>query len=268
MTGLEIAIPVFQPRVWGSRDLRAWYPERGLEPEPVGEAWISPPECPVLVKMLFPAARLSVQVHPDDAYAAAHGLGRGKSEAWYVVAAAAEARLGVGLRAGTDWGGLGAACRAGRGAEMLHWFGVTAGDVINVPAGTVHAIGPGVVLCEVQQPSDNTFRLDDYGRGRPLHLEHGLAVARATAGGRVAHGLPQEASGLLLSTPHFQLLRHQVKAGWQLAARAAARWIVNLAGEGPIPRGHLATLAAGTALVAESPGTWLEVRAGEPWAQP
>ncbi|HET9784950.1 MAG TPA: mannose-6-phosphate isomerase, partial [Terriglobales bacterium] len=115
MSGIRVIAPVFQPRIWGSRDLRAWYPERGLEAEPIGEAWISPPACPVLIKMLFPAERLSVQVHPDDAYAAAHGLGCGKSEAWYVVAAEAGARLGVGLRAGVGWSELEPACRAGRG---------------------------------------------------------------------------------------------------------------------------------------------------------
>ncbi|MGH9393792.1 MAG: class I mannose-6-phosphate isomerase, partial [Terriglobales bacterium] len=194
---LEIAAPAFRARVWGSRDLRAWYPERGLEAEAIGEAWLSPPQCPVLVKLLFPRERLSVQVHPDDAYAAAHGLGRGKSEAWYVVEAEPGARVGVGLKSEADWRQLGAACRAGRGAELLDWIEVAPGEVISIPAGTVHAIGGGLVLLEVQQPSDNTFRLDDYGRGRELHLGAGLEVARPTAAGRIAHGLAAGASGLL-----------------------------------------------------------------------
>lgn len=264
MNGVRVIAPVFHPRIWGSRDLRAWYPERGREPEPIGEAWISPPDCPVLIKMLFPADRLSVQVHPDDAYAATHGLGRGKSEAWYVVAAEPGATLGVGLRPGASWSELEPACRAGRGAELLHWVAVQPGDVVNVPAGTVHAIGPGVVLCEVQQASDNTFRLDDYGRGRPLHLEHGLAVARATSGGLVEHGLTLEQGGLLLDTPYFQLVRHQTRPGWTLPPASGLRWIVNLAGDGPVPRGCVAELASGTPLAATSRGTWLEVRVPKP----
>ncbi|HUX66644.1 MAG TPA: class I mannose-6-phosphate isomerase [Terriglobales bacterium] len=262
--GLRVIPPRFQPRVWGQRDLSAWYPERGREPEPVGEAWLSPPGGPVLIKLLFPRQRLSVQVHPDDAYAAAHGLGRGKSEAWYVVEAEAEARLGVGLRPGARWEELEAACRAGRGAELLHWFAVAAGDVIDVPAGTVHAIGPGVVLCEVQQDSDNTFRLDDYGRGRGLHLEQGLAVARPTAGGRVETGLAAGASGLLLATGHFRLWRHCLAAGGRLAPAAETRWLVNVQGACAIPRGCAAELPPGGDLRVAAATTLLEARTGAP----
>ncbi|HET9784789.1 MAG TPA: hypothetical protein VFP94_07520, partial [Terriglobales bacterium] len=143
---------------------------------------------------------------------------------------------------------------------LLDWIEVRPGDVVNVPAGTIHAIGPGVVLCEVQQASDNTFRLDDYGRGRQLHLEHGLAVARATTGGLVAHELGIEQSGVLLTTPYFQLLRHQTRPGWTLPPAEVTRWVVNLAGEGPVPRGCAGELAPGTPLAATSGGTWLEVR--------
>lgn len=242
--------PRFQPRIWGSRDLRAWYPGRGLEAEPIGEVWLSPPDCPVLIKLLFPQERLSVQVHPDDAYAAAHGLGRGKSEAWYVVEADAGARLGVGLKPGVRWEELGDACRAGRGAELLHWIEVVVGDVINVPAGTIHAIGPGVVLLEVQQPSDNTFRLDDYGRGRELHLDQGLAVARATPGGKVA---PLGAGGtLLLDTEFFHLRRHRMAPGQALASAPHRRWMVNLSRSGAgLPRGYALELPPGVALPPE-----------------
>ncbi|MGH9480942.1 MAG: class I mannose-6-phosphate isomerase [Terriglobales bacterium] len=262
MKGVTLIAPRFQPRIWGSRDLSAWYPGRGRELEPIGEAWLSPPECPVLVKMLFPCDRLSVQVHPDDAYAAAHGLGQGKSEAWYVVEASPEARLGVGLRPGARWDELGPACRAGRGAELLDWLLVAPGDVITVPPGTVHAIGSGVVLCEVQQPSDLTFRLDDYGRGRPLHMEQGLAVARATSAAKIHHGLAPEASGPLLSTPHFQIYRHCLRSGWKLAPAPVTRWLVALSDAGAMPRGTLAELAPAAAWTAERACTLLEVRTG------
>ncbi|HEY7854994.1 MAG TPA: class I mannose-6-phosphate isomerase [Terriglobales bacterium] len=250
--------PRFQPRIWGSLDLRAWYPERGVEGEPIGEAWLSAPGAPVLVKMLFPRDRLSVQVHPDDAYAAAHGLGRGKSEAWYVIEAAPEARLGVGLVAGATARDLESACREGRGAEMLNWITVAPGEVINIPAGTVHAIGGGVVLLEAQQDSDNTFRLDDYGRGRELHLEHGLAVARATTGGgRVA----RPASGPILTTPFFTLIEHAMEAEWRIAPATMDRWFADIGRNSP-RRGHLLALPAGESCDGADATTFIEVRLG------
>jgi len=226
--------PVFYPRVWGARDLRRWYPERGLEPEPIGEAWLSPPGCPVLIKLLFPCQPVSMQVHPDDAYAAAHGLPGGKSEAWHVLEADPGARLGIGLRAGTAaWSELEPACRAGNAAQLLQWLPATAGDTFNIPAGTVHAIGAGLVLFEVQQPADVTFRLDDFGRGRPLQLDHGLAVARPTTAGKV----PPAADGVLLDTPFFSLRRHAWPCGGALAPWPQPRWLFNLAPPNPDPAG-------------------------------
>jgi len=250
--------PRFQPRIWGSLDLRAWYPERGLEGEPIGEAWLSAPAAPVLVKMLFPRERLSVQVHPDDAYAAAHGLGRGKSEAWYVIEAASGATLGVGLVAGATARDLEIACRAGRGAEMLDWIPVAPGEVINIPAGTVHAIGGGVVLLEAQQDSDNTFRLDDYGRGRELHLDHGLAVARATtAGGRVR----RPATGPILETPFFTLQEHAMPAEWRIAPAPMPRWFADI-GKKSLRRGHLLDLPAGEGFKGVGATTLIEIQLG------
>lgn len=238
-------LPWFSPRIWGSLDLSLYYPQRGRESEPIGEAWLTADHCrvsgmpdvalstlvrdypghlfspgtrpfdhfPVLVKFLFPRDRLSVQVHPDDAYAARHGMGRGKTEMWYVVAAELGARLGIGLAPGASIQDFSCACREGRGAELLRWFEVHAGETIFIPAGTIHAIGPGVVLCEVQQQSDNTFRLDDYGRRdaqgrlRELHLDHGFAVARPELGGRIESGLANGGSGLLVECPYFRVER-------------------------------------------------------------
>ncbi len=262
MTGIRFIEPRFVPRIWGRRDLSPWYPaHRGGEA--IGEVWLSPPEGPVLIKLLFPEQPLSVQVHPDDAYAAAHGLGRGKSEAWYVVEAAAGAKLGVGLRAGVDLAQLEAACRAGRGAECLVWLTVEAGEVINVPAGTVHAIGPGVVLFEVQQSSDATFRLDDYGRGRELHLEAGMAVARAdTAAGKVTPQAERGTSTLLLATEHFRLWRHRAGRAWRLPAAVETRWLISLRENDLIPRGQLAELAPHTQVTSATGGEWLEIRSG------
>ncbi len=258
--------PIFSPRIWGVRDLRSYYPERAVESEPIGESWLTGDQCrlpalgrtlaevcqqhpeialqpgeaaafPFLIKFLFPADRLSVQVHPDDEYAARYGLGRGKTEMWYVIEARPEARLGVNLRPGTTKEMLAEACRHGRGAELLNWIPVEAGETIFLPAGTVHAIGPHMVLAEVQQQSDNTFRLDDYGRldaqGRPreLHLEHGLAVARVEAGGgKHKTGVAKEESGLLVECPYFRTEKLQLRTGIELES-TALHVLVPLQGE-------------------------------------
>jgi mannose-6-phosphate isomerase len=204
--------PWFSERVWGKQDLRPWYTDTGTT-ELVGEAWLTGPQClvetgpfagrtlaslagelggefPLLVKLLFPAEKLSVQVHPDDAQAHALGETRGKTECWYVLEAEPGAGVALGLKDGVDAGAVKAAVedRANGNMEsLLEWVPVSVGDMLFVDAGTVHAIGPGVVLLETQQTSDVTYRLYDYGRPRELHLEKGLQVIKPkTAAGRVA----------------------------------------------------------------------------------
>jgi mannose-6-phosphate isomerase len=201
--------PWFSERVWGKRDLRPWYADTGTT-ELVGEAWLTGPQCvvengsfagrtlasvapelggefPLLVKLLFPAEKLSVQVHPDDAQAHALGETRGKTECWYVLEAEPEAAVALGLKAGVDVAAVKAAVANGSMESLLEWVPVSVGDMLFVDAGTVHAIGPGVVLLETQQTSDVTYRLYDYGRPRELHLEKGLQVIKAkTAAGKVA----------------------------------------------------------------------------------
>jgi mannose-6-phosphate isomerase len=200
--------PWFSERVWGKKDLRPWYVDTGTA-EPVGEAWLTGPQCvvetgafedrtlaslttemggefPLLVKLLFPAEKLSVQVHPDDAQAKALGETRGKTECWYVLAAARGATVALGVKDGVDASVLRAAIVDGTMESLLRQVPVSVGDMLFVDAGTVHAIGPGVVLLETQQTSDVTYRLYDYGRPRELHLEKGLQVMKAkTAAGKV-----------------------------------------------------------------------------------
>jgi len=138
---------------------------------------------PLLVKLIAAAEQLSVQVHPSDAYCAAHHLADpGKPEAWYVLEAAAGARMWKGLAAGTTRAKFEELLAAGRLAECLHSFAVSAGDCIDLPAGSIHAIGAGIVLAEVQQTSDLTYRVFDWnragldGRPRPLHVQEALAT--------------------------------------------------------------------------------------------
>ncbi|HTC75053.1 MAG TPA: type I phosphomannose isomerase catalytic subunit [Edaphobacter sp.] len=201
--------PWFSERVWGKRDLRPWYSDTGTT-EPVGEAWLTGPQCvvetgpfagrtlasvapelggefPLLVKLLFPAEKLSVQVHPDDAQAQALGETRGKTECWYVLEAEPGAGVALGLKPGVDAAAVKAAIADGTLESLVEWVPVSVGDMLFVAPGTVHAIGPGVVLLETQQTSDVTYRLYDYGRPRELHLEKGLQVIKPkTEAGKVA----------------------------------------------------------------------------------
>lgn len=191
---------------------------------------------PVLVKLLFTEEPLSVQVHPDDEWAGARGLGNGKTEAWYVIAARPDAQIGVGLKPEITLDAFAEACHQGRGAQALAWRTVNEGEMILVPAGTIHAIGAGLVICEVQQQSDLTFRLDDYGRlgsdGRPraLHLREGLEATRMTQAGAVAHGLGEAGSGRLLAHRYFSVHRWVMRKDEevQVPAQAGGQLWVNV----------------------------------------
>lgn len=134
-------------------------------------------QSPILVKMLFTAAPLSVQVHPTDAAAWSDGEVSGKNEAWYILEADANAAVWVGFLAPITPAGLRAAVVDGSVMSLLHRHPVRPGDMVPVPAGTVHTIGAGLVLLEVQDPVDVTYRLYDFGRARPLQVEEALAVA-------------------------------------------------------------------------------------------
>lgn len=144
-----------------------------------GEIWFHAQ--PLLLKFISTSEKLSVQVHPNDEYAARHETasgGRGKTEMWYVVAAEPGARLAAGLKGEMSREELRRAALNGSLESKLCWFEVHPGDAVFVPAGTVHAIGSGLTICEIQQHSDITYRLFDYGRPRELHLEKGLDVVR------------------------------------------------------------------------------------------
>lgn len=144
------------------------------------------PAFPLLFKFLDACRDLSVQVHPDDSRAARlTPPDFGKTEAWYVIEAAPGSRIYAGLRPGIDHDAFANALRAGRCNDVLHAFEPRPGDCVFIPAGTVHAIGAGLIVAEIQQSSDVTYRLHDWGRvgadgrPRPLHVEAGLeAVTR------------------------------------------------------------------------------------------
>lgn len=168
-------------KVWGRRDLGAPFGDVAEEAEPVGEIWFEAPDGrdpALLVKYLFTSERLSIQVHPDDAAARARGEPRGKDEAWLVLAADPGATIGLGLTRTATPEALRTAALDGSLERLVDWRPVRAGDVFYSPAGTIHAIGAGLKLVEIQQNVDLTYRLYDYGRPRELHLDQAVAVAR------------------------------------------------------------------------------------------
>lgn len=211
--------PYFRTRIWGFQDLNPWF-DFVAEGEPIGEVWLTGEECtaatgplagktlkaitaeysdlilgadaaekefPLLVKILFPREKLSVQVHPDDALAQQFGEPRGKTECWYALGAEPGAAVALGIKPGVSVDQVESAILDASLEDLLEWLPVTKDDMIFVAAGTVHAIGPGSVLLETQQTSDLTYRLYDYGRPRELHLDKGLtAIKLATKAGRVA----------------------------------------------------------------------------------
>ena len=168
---------------WGVSDLQPWSSIDGTG-DAVGELWFeradkNAPIPALLLKLLFTSEPLSIQVHPDDTFARAMGLPNGKSEAWYIISAKPDAQIGVGLKHRVTPQQLRASIRDGSIAELIHWRPVAKGEAIYIPAGTIHALGAGIVLAEIQQRSDTTFRLFDYGRQRELHEDNGVAVANA-----------------------------------------------------------------------------------------
>ena len=278
--------PWFSERVWGKRDLRPWYADTGTR-ELVGEAWLTGPQCvvetgayagrefasmakelggefPLLVKLLFPNEKLSVQVHPDDAQAQAMGETRGKTECWYVLEAEPGATVALGLKKGVTVADVSASVADGTMESLIEQVPVAVGDMLFVDAGTVHAIGPGVVLLETQQTSDVTYRLYDYGRPRELHLQKGLAVIRPeTAAGKVQ---PRAMDGFvrLIEQRYFAVDRFEVAAGHATTvAMDGPGCLIGLRGSGLVKRGEDAVeLTAGRAVIVPHPCGSVIVEAG------
>jgi mannose-6-phosphate isomerase len=197
---------------WGIVDPRPWSNARH-DGKAIGEIWYKrpdskAPDTALLLKLLFTSQPLSIQVHPDDAYARSIGLANGKTEAWYILSATPEAKVALGLKSRVTAQQLRQASEDGSIADLVVWHAVSQGDSIFVPAGTIHAIGAGLIIAEIQQRSDATFRLFDHGRQRELHIENAIAVADAgPAKFRVMPARLNEMRTLLMSNAHFMFER-------------------------------------------------------------
>jgi mannose-6-phosphate isomerase len=297
--------PWFSPRPWGRNSLEPWYSAAQVGATgPVGEAWLTGPESlvetgtlagqtlsavatthtaklfganketaefPLLVKLLFPADKLSVQVHPDDAHAQAMGQPRGKTECWYVLEADPGAKIALGLAPSATPNSVRAAIAAGTLENLLNWVPVTPGDMFFVDAGTVHAIGPGMVLLETQQTCDITFRMYDYGRPRELHVDDALRVMKThTAAGKVPPQKMRSESGQefvrLIRQSYFTVDRYDLAAGAQLSIPAdRPGCLVALAGTASVTSGCHPAIDAlpGHAIVVPVSNHDLSLRAAE-----
>jgi mannose-6-phosphate isomerase len=163
--------PSLREKVWGRARLQPWFPD---SEKPIGEAWyLADRELPLLVKLVFTSERLSVQVHPDDG----EDGPRGKTEMSYILEAQPGATIALGFRHPITRQRLLESARTGEIERLVNWLPVKSGETYFTAAHTVHAVGAGIVLCEIQRNSNVTWRLWDYGRLRELHVEKAAAVA-------------------------------------------------------------------------------------------
>ncbi|MEQ1886133.1 MAG: type I phosphomannose isomerase catalytic subunit [Bryobacteraceae bacterium] len=215
--------PVFQERVWGSTKLGPWFANSSTK---IGEVWFEEADLPVLIKFLYTNENLSVQVHPDDAYARKHHDSPGKTEMWHVLAAEPGAKIAAGFREPVTREQMKAAALTGEIMNLLEWFDASVGDTFFIPAGTVHAIGAGLTICEVQQKSDVTYRIFDYGRDRELHVDHALNVSKLERA--------QPRASMPVTCPFFAA-NHLTTEGYSTQLRTAPyQTLVILGGEGKI----------------------------------
>jgi len=200
--------PRFVARPWGSTDLSPWFAPPPAEK--TGEVWFD--AGPLLIKFLFTCEALSVQVHPGDDYARDKENSPGKTEMWHVLRAQPGARIALGFRNPVTKEQVRSAALDGSIENLLSYHPASAGDTFFTPAGAVHALGAGLVVCEIQQNSDVTYRLHDYNRlpRRPLHLDKSLDVLDLSSHPGKSPPSPLPSGGALLARcSYFAAERHE-----------------------------------------------------------
>ena len=206
----RLVTPWFREMPWGAIGLEPWFPRQEAR---IGEVWFRGDDepLPILVKFIFTTDWLSMQVHPGDEDAQRLEGTPGKAEMWHILRAAPSARIALGPRQRVSREQLREAALAGQLEQLLQWITVLPGHTYFIYPGTIHTIGPGVTLCEIQQHRDLTYRLYDYGRPRELHLEKALEVANLSPHpGRTAHVELGEGRQLLASCPYFAVERWEL----------------------------------------------------------
>ena len=299
--------PYFRTRIWGFNNLSPWYDYK-TDGEPIGEVWLTGEMCkaatgpfagqslteitealgrgllgtaygdgefPLLIKLLFPKEKLSVQVHPGDALAQKYGDPRGKTECWYALDAEPGAAVALGILPGVTTEEVRRAIESSTLEDLLQMIPVNKGDMLFVDAGTVHAMGPGVVILETQQTSDRTYRMYDYGRPRELHVEKSLEAMRLTTrAGKIPPHL-ENGHSVLIDEKYFKIERWDVPAGAtgklaEMTGNVQMLFVIDgsirISSEGcdafPVGRCQLAVIpakAAGVQIKAESPASVVRI---------
>jgi mannose-6-phosphate isomerase len=305
--------PVYQPLVWGGRRMEAW--GRTLPDGPIGEAWeladhargmsvvasgplagralhelvegagrnlvgdgFAGTEFPLMIKLIDASLRLSVQVHPDDAIARELGVGQhGKTECWVFLADGGE--ICQGTRPGVTRAEFERALAEHDVASTLNRFEARRGDVFFLPARTVHALGEGCLLYEVQQTSDITFRVYDWdrlgldGKPRPLHVTESMATidfSRTNYGPHAPEGwrplaAPGCAERSLIACQYFTLREQRVAGSLEQSLDGACAVVTCVAGQGRVATqaGQVSLLPMQTVLIPADAGTWrIEIATG------
>jgi len=237
-------------KVWGQLAIPAFH--TATADKPIGEIWFADAAAPsVLVKRLFTSEKLSIQVHPNDAQARASGHVCGKEEAWFILTAEPGATIGAGFARELSDTELRAAALDGSIEDLMVWHPVRPGDFFYVPAGTVHAIGAGLSLLEIQQNVDLTYRLYDYGRPRPLQLDAGMAAAIAAPFARSPARALGPAREELVAAPSLTIERLRGACDHHVSASTTDPvWLMPIA---PGCTAAGADLAPGTVWLADSP---------------
>ncbi len=190
---------------------------------------------PLLLKYIDASDRLSVQLHPDDELAKVE-KDLGKTEAWFVLGAGPEARIVRGLKPGVTAAQFAEVAHTSAVEGLLHSFTPLVGDAVHVPAGTVHAIGPDVVVFEVQQNSDLTYRVYDWGRDREVHVDKALAALKvdSEASPKVQPERIDEHARWLIRSEHFNVRQLQVSSPASMGTDGSVKILTVLHGTGTI----------------------------------
>ncbi len=211
---------------WGQTTLPEIF--GGAQKKKIGEIWFQPPQgitLGLMTKYLFTSEKLSIQVHPNERIARRQGYRTGKEECWYILDADPDAVMGLGLKKEVSAAKLRAAIACDQIEALMDWKPAKAGDFFYVPAGTIHAIGPGITLIEIQQNLDITYRLFDYGRGRELHLDEAIEAATT---GPYDHAnfceVPAKESATLIDGPHFRVFQLVGSDPAIIASVKASEW--------------------------------------------